>query len=750
MNSGEIANIFEKAKSAGRDALLETEGIALLKALDFTVPRHVFVRASADVASVDLGGFDGDQVVVKVISPEIFHKSDLGGVVFVAKTPDAIRSAVVDMEKKFSGRRVEGYTINQFVAYDRAFGNELLLGLRWTADFGPVVVFGIGGIYTEFLADNLKPGRDVAILSTEIPPAGGLGSVLGRTAVTTVLTGRLRGQEPRLSPDRIEAVIHRALAFGRAFVPSPVSEFEINPLVVSNGELVALDAVVKFSAQAPVLPPERPLHKLGFLLRPGSVAVMGVSEKMNPGHVILNNLIREGFDRSKISVVKPGVESIEGCRCFPDIASLPAKVDLFVLSVDAEQACSAVTEITKTRKAESMIVIPGGLEEKTGTEGFVGRMHAALRASRSEEWGGPVINGGNSLGVRSLPGHYDTMFIPAYKIAIPDKKPTPLAVISQSGAFSISKNNKVSCVNPLYTISFGNQMDLTVGDYLTHLADDPEIEVFAVYVEGFKTLDGLHFLRAAKEITRNGKTLVLYKAGRTSAGARASASHTASIAGDYRVTRELCANAGVVVADTIADYEDLIMLFACLRQKEVAGWRLGAMSNAGFESVAMADNLGQFTLESFSADTEEILRGAFKKLRIDTIVDVHNPLDLTPMTTDAGYDAVVRAMLADENVDVGIVGCVPMTPALNTLVRGQGHPEDLYSEDGVVGRLRRIKDSTSKAWVAVVDAGPIYDEMAWLLKSYEIPTFRTADRALRLFHRFCEARLSRSASRGND
>ena len=748
MNDVKIRQILESARKNGRDVLLETEGIVLLQALGFAVPRHVFIRGSGDVPSVDLGLFDRDQVVVKVISPEILHKSDVGGVVFVPRRVESIQSVILDMEKKFAGRHVEGYTIHQLILYDRSLGNELLLGLRWTPDFGPVVVFGAGGIYTEFLAENFKTGRDVAILSSEAPPVGGIESVLERVAITPLLTGGLRGQKPRVSQARIVEVIQRTLEFARVFVPAQVSEFEINPLVVSDGDFVALDVVVKLSKEAPLLPPDRPIHKLRSLLTPRSVAVMGVSEKMNPGHVILNNLIREGFDKNKIFVVKPGMDSIEGCRCCPDIASLPEQVDLFVLSVDAQQASSAVTDLIRTRKAESMIVIPGGLEEKIGTEDFVSRMHTALRESRREDWGGPVINGGNSLGIRSLPGRYDTMFIPPYKIALPDKEPTALAVISQSGAFSISKNSKVSCVNPLYTISFGNQMDLTVGDYLTYLKDDPQVEIFAVYVEGFKMLDGLHFLRAAREITDQHKTVILYKAGRTKAGAKASASHTASIAGDYPVTRELCTNAGIVVADTIADYEDLIMLFTCLRDKDVTGWRLGAMSNAGFESVAMADNLGRFRLERFSADTDETLRGAFKKLRIDTIVDVHNPLDLTPMTTDAGYEDVMRAMLGDENVDVGIVGCVPMTPTLNTLVRGSGHPEDLYSDEGVVARMRKLKDSTSKAWAAVVDAGPIYDEMARLLKAHEIPTFRTADRALRLFHRFCEARLSKTRPSG--
>lgn len=727
----------------GRRALLETEGIVLLENLGFKTPEHAFIRGSADVPSVDLDRFRGDRVVVKVISSEILHKSDVGGVLFVPRARSEVAAAVADMEKRFAGRAVEGYTIHQFVAYDRALGSELLLGVRWTPDFGPVVVFGAGGIYTEFLAHNFQAGRDIAVISAEEPPADGLEAVLSRVAVMPLLTGGLRGQKALISLEKIAEAIEKAAAFARAFVPAYVSEFEINPLVVSDGDLVALDVVVKLSDEPLSLPPDRPVEKISRLLTPRSVAVMGVSEKMNPGHVILNNLIREGFDKGRIYVVKPGTESIEGCRCYPDIASLPETVDLFVLSVDAQQASAAVIDVAQTRKAESMIVIPGGLEEKVGTEDFVSRMHEALRASREEEWRGPVINGGNSLGIRSIPGRYDTMFIPPYKIALPDKAPSPLAMISQSGAFSISKNNKVSSVNPLYTISFGNQMDLTVGDYLDYMKEDPAVEIFAVYVEGFKALDGLHFLRAAGDAVRRGKTVILYKAGRTSAGAQASASHTASIAGDYPVTRELCRNAGIVVADTIADFEDLTMLFACLREKEVRGRRLGAMSNAGFESVAMADNLARFELPAFCKATAEALRGEFKKLRIDAIVDVHNPLDLTPMTTDAGYDAIIRAMLDDENVDVGMVGCVPMTPALNTLEKGEGHREDVHADDGIVARMRRIKDSSPKAWAAVVDAGPIYDEMAALLKAHEIPTFRTADRAMRLFHVFCETRLRR-------
>ena len=148
---------------------------------------------------------------------------------------------------------------------------------------------------------------------------------------------------------------------------------------------------------------------------------------------------------------------------------------------------------------------------------------------------------------------------------------SPVALISQSGAFGLAKADRLAGINPKYNITLGNQMDLTVGDYLAYLKDDAEVEVFAVYVEGFAPLDGVKFLKAAEEIVARGKTVVLYRAGRTPAGAKASSSHTASIAGDYAVTRALARHAGVVVAESLADFEDLTRLFTFLLGKKGCG-----------------------------------------------------------------------------------------------------------------------------------------------------------------------------------
>ena len=732
----------QTAKAAVPAALLETEGLELLDALGIPAPRHVFVRTSAEAATADTSRLSGERVVVKVVSPLILHKSDVGGVKVVEHRREAIVAAIRDMETRLGGQQIAGFTSNRFERYDPTLGSELILGLRWTDDFGPVVTLGAGGIYTEFLAQNFRPGREIGVFSPGMTEPSEIRQSLARLAVGRLATESLRGQPPRIAGEVVVAAVERFLALAAAFAPHDITECEINPLVITPAGLVALDILVKLGSGPAAPRLVKPLGKLRQLLEPTSAAIIGVSEKLNPGHIILNNLLREGFDRSAIYVVKPGSETIEGCRCVPDVASIPGRVDLFILAISAAQTPQAITEIVEGQKAESVIVIPGGLEEKSGTEAIVARMRASLAAARGSAWQGPLINGGNCLGIRSRPGRYDTMFIPEYKLPVPSGEVTPLAVVSQSGAFAVARMSKLGMLNPKYSITLGNQMDLTVGDYLAYLKDDRELEIFAVYVEGFAPLDGLTFLHAARDITASGRTVILYRAGRTPAGAKASASHTASMAGDYTVTRELAQAAGVIVAESLADFEDLVRLFSFLRGKRADGTRLGAISNAGFEAVAIADTLGAFTLPSFDARTSARLEAIYRDARIDSVVDVHNPIDLTPMAGDAAYEHVVRAVMEADNVDVGIVGVVPLTAALNTLPPGEAHRDNLAREDSIGRRLGRLRRELPKAWVAVVDGGVVYDPLVRLLEAEGVPTFRTADTALRLLNVFVHGRRS--------
>jgi acyl-CoA synthetase (NDP forming) len=192
-----------------------------------------------------------------------------------------------------------------------------------------------------------------------------------------------------------------------------------------------------------------------------------------------------------------------------------------------------------------------------------------------------------------------------------------------------------------------------------------------------------------------------------------------------------------MVADTLAGFEDLVRLSSLFRSKPVNGLRLGAISNAGFECVTIADNLGSLILPPFRERTTNRLRSIFKNCRIDTVVDAHNPLDVTPMMNDEAFEEAVRAVMEDESVDVGVVGCVPLTGALDTLVPGDDFREDAYKQGSIGMRLARFNNESPKPWIAVIDAGRLFDPLADLLEEKGIPTFRTADEAVRALSFFC-------------
>ncbi|HON88716.1 MAG TPA: hypothetical protein PK746_04480, partial [Spirochaetales bacterium] len=247
-------------------------------------------------------------------------------------------------------------------------------------------------------------------------------------------------------------------------------------------------------------------------------------------------------------------------------------------------------------------------------------------------------------------------------------------------------------------------------------------------------------LSACKKIIASGRTVIFYRAGRTAAGAAASASHTASIAGDYPVTRELLKQIGVVVAESLDEFDDAMTMFSLLEGKQAKGYKLGAVSNAGFECVAFADNLGSLSLTEFSASSHPKLEAIFKDAKISDIVDVHNPVDLTPMADDTAYYETFKAVLEDENVDTGIVGIVPLTVRMNTLAKGEGHTEDVTLDTSIAGLYGKLIHATKKPWVAVVDSGALYDPLARELERRGVPTFRTADRALAMLNIWLKAK----------
>jgi acyl-CoA synthetase (NDP forming) len=717
-----------EARAEGRALLTEVEAYAVLDALGIAVPDHVVAPPEGSMPGRLPAG---ERLVVKVLSPGLLHKSDRGGVRLVPR--EGMAAALGEMAGTFQGVDLRGFLVAEEVAHPAP--GEILLGIRRTPEFGTVVAVGLGGLEAELLATALPP----CLFSAETD-GGDLQALLDVSPTVRHLTAGRPGSPPAVEGRVLKEFLLRLAVAG---LPPEVVEVEVNPLVFREGRPLGLDAVVRLGEVPPPAPP-RPRAQLERLLRPGSIAVVGVSERMNPGRVILRNILAAGFPADRLTVVKPGSDRIDGCRCVPDLASLAGRVDLLVLSIAAAGVPQALQSVMERGTAAGAIVIPGGLGERAGSEELADAARATIDEGRRRGTG-PVVNGGNSMGIRSLPGRYDATFIPAYKSSpAAQSAPAPLAVISQSGALAIARLDRFPFIEPRYLITVGNQVDLTVGDYLDLLADDPEVAVAACYLEGFRPGDGRLVARAARRLVARGGAVIAYLAGRTPQGAASAATHTASIAGDPVVARSLLEQAGALVAATMEEFEDLVRLALLLRHRRVEGTALGAVSNAGFEVVSMADNLGPFSFPRLGPATVDRLRGVLQSQRIESIVAVANPLDLTPVTGDEGFAEAVAAVLVDDGVQVGMVGCVPLTPALSTLEVGGGHAEDVAAPGSLAGRLTTLWRETAKAWVVVVDGGALYDPMARLLEREGVPVFRSADRAAVALARYCVWRIRQS------
>lgn len=770
-----INDIFRAAEKEGRNFLLEHEVYHILDFVGIQTPKCVFVKKGKRIKTEELRTFEGESLVVKIIAPIIVHKTDVGGIRFVNNDSREITQVCEKMLKtvpakfhKWIGRfpkndkkrtwslqeierQILGFLVCERIDYDKTgFGTELLMGLRNSRDFGPVATMGVGGVEIEYLSERIKEGKAVSIGSPHILYKEDIHRILEPLAVYDKLVGNVRGTEALISKDELVETYYRFLKLGAYYSPYKldhpfvIEETEVNPFVVQNKKLIALDGMCRFSRNHSV-PRTQRFENLKYLLKPRAIGIIGVSEKMNVGHIILNNILRGGFYNWNVFVVKPDAEEIEGCPCVPTIADLPKVVDLFVIAVSADQTYEVMKELIAHEKARSAIIIAGGIGEKKGTQQLEEEIKKLLNKGLREKKLTPVVNGGNCLGIYSNPGKYDTTFVPDYKLPRTTGRKTNLVYLSQSGAFMISRISKLPNIEPLYAVSIGNQIDVTVSDYLNYFKDDDEAKVFGVYVEGFMPADGLACAQAACAIVRQeGKMIVIYKAGRTPEGQDATASHTASVAGDYSVSKAILEEAGAIVADSIFDFENYVKNLSFLAHKEIRGNRIAIISNAGFECVTMADNLKndqEFQLAKLSRKTEKRISQILGAQGITRLQDVNNPLDTTPVANDAIFADCVLAMLEDKNVDCAIVSPVPMTPSMQTLVPGRFHEENVYHPDSIAMRLIDIFHKTDKPFVVNIDAGDIFKPMVDCLEQAGVPTFRRSDVAVKFLRKYINNRL---------
>jgi acyl-CoA synthetase (NDP forming) len=454
------------------------------------------------------------------------------------------------------------------------------------------------------------------------------------------------------------------------------------------------------SDQPPVRAPGLPAQAL---FEPESVAVVGVPRSPRPGQLFLRALLTPGY-RGRIYPVNPNAREILGIPCHPSVSSLPEVVDLAIIVVPTGLAASVVRECAE-KGVKAAILFTAGFSE-LGTE--EGRERGAeLMAALG---GGELrLVGPNCMGV----------YVPKSGLgSFPDmsSEQGPIAFVSQSGSLSNrivwSGGDRGLAFSKV--VSVGNQADLETSDFLEYLAEDPETEIVAAYIEGAK--DGRRLWRALTAAGRR-KHLVVWKVGRTRGGARAANSHTGALAGEAEIWSGMLRQAGAI---QVRDLEEMLDILVALRHLgRPTGRHMAIVTGPGGPAVSAADACEEAGLElaNLAEETKIRLRGVVASAG----TSVRNPVDIGLQLAGAAemYREALAATLEDPGVDAVVV--------IGSSSQGEGWQQHIEA----MGELAQAAGKP----VLYVSFGPIDPVVCRALAAAKIPSFESAERALEAYAR---------------
>jgi acyl-CoA synthetase (NDP forming) len=636
-----------------------------------------------------------------------------------------------------------------------ALPGDLRISLNRTREFGMVLSAGLGGFDGELDEGNFRRDRAAVHAAAELTDADDFLTLFKRT----IAWQRLDAQASRAGDAPPDAALRACFATLLAFATGPWEAAAQLPKNLELNLVSAAGAISVANARCNFAPPPpqrlaRPVHKIGKLIHPKSIGIIGVSSSsMNFGRIILKNLMGSGYPKEQLCIIRPGETEIDGVRCVEGLKALNGKLDLLIVAVAASAVYELVDEIIESDAVESVMLIPGSLGETRASREPAAALAARINAAHGKPGGGPIFLGANCLGVVSHPGNYDSWFIPLERLPKPQKKAERNSVmLSQSGAFMITRISQNPWLDPRYMLALGNQTDLTHGDMLSYFADQPEIDSIGVYIEGFKDGDGLDFARAVRKAVTRGKDVVVYKSGRTAPGMGGVMGHTASIAGSPILFESVVRHAGAMVAEDFNSFDDLFYIASALHDKVIGGKRLGAISGAGFEAVGMADSIesDSFAMEmgALEADTVRQTEDILKAKKLDALVEVRNPIDINPGADDEAHLQIVEAFLRDPNIDAVVVGLDPTAPSVRALESSKLRPGfDINDPKSTVHLMPPLVNRNDKPIIGIVDGGSLYDAMCARLMDQGVCIFRNCARGTKALVRYVEARLNADAIR---
>jgi acyl-CoA synthetase (NDP forming) len=632
--------LLAAVRAAGRRALEEPEAKRLLALWGIAVPKGVRLGA-ADPVAPPLAGL-APPFALKLIAPEIPHKSDVGGVALSLSDAAAVEAARRAMlaSPALAGRAVAGFLVEEMAPA----GYELIVGGVHDARFGPLIMLGLGGIFVEVLADvsfrlcplERRDARDM------------LGELRGRTLLSGA-RGGIRVDE--------EKVLEALLRFGGRdglfpCLADQIAEIDVNPLIVSESGAVAADARIVLREHAagaaiaplartrPALSREREesagheeaderdvLSRFAPLFFPKSIAVLGASAAGGaPANAVLRHIRDYGFD-GPIHPVHPSAAAIEGLPACHSLGALPQPVDYAFIAIAAAQVPAALRAgAGRVRFAQ---VMTSGFGEVAGGH----RLEAELAAAARES--GIRVIGPNCLGTHSPRGRLTF-------IAGMPEQPGPIGILSQSGglAMDVMRRGQRRGLGFSGVVTIGNCVDVTASELLEFFLADPQTRVVGLYLEDAADGRRLFEVMAGAE-----KPIVLLKGGRTREGQRAAISHTGALASDERVWVALARQTGVILVDTLNEFVGaLLALQLCAPRAARPTERVVLFGNGGGASVLAADAFARrgFALAAFGA----AIREALERLALPAGASIANPIDIPANILHRDNAAAARHILA--------------------------------------------------------------------------------------------------------
>ena len=613
-------------------ALTEAQSKELLKT--YGVPVVEETVAPTIEEAVIQASIIGFPVVLKGLGTKLTHKTERGLVKLNLRSAEDVKSACLDIQKS-AGADLEGFLLQPQILGKR----EFVAGLFRDEQFGPVVMFGLGGVFTEALGDvvfRIAP-------FDEIQAKDMMEEILSRK-----LLGSFRGEAPA---DKNQ-LINVLLGLSRLGVERPeIKEVDINPLLIApDGHVTAVDALVIISKDnASVdndLGEERTPQEikainaaLDTMIHAKSIAVIGAMRPRAKGFRGMFGCIKDFGFPGKLYPINPKAQEIDGVKTYPSLVSLPKPVDLVVIAVPAPFVPDALRDCVASGN-KNVHIFSSGFKETGEEEGM--KLQAEIEKIAAE--GHLNVIGPNCMG----------FYVPKSRIltwiGAPEKS-GPVSFVSQSGGHAQDFINYASVHFGIYfnkVISYGNALTLDSTDFLEYLATDDETKIIAMYLEGVKS--GRKLLELITKINRK-KPVIILKAGLTESGARAVSSHTGSMAGGEKIWNAVFKQSGAVRVSSLEEMAEVTSVFLNLGKSE--GRRVAVIGTGGGIGVAAADSCAQAGLD-LTVLPDEVT----KKLRefIPPAGNmIRNPIDAHILFFELEALGKTLALLSDGYIDMFII-----------------------------------------------------------------------------------------------